>query len=308
MLKVSFVCPIFNKEKYLPAVLNALKNQKGHFKKEYIFVNDGSSDNSLACLKSITKKWKNIKIVSQTNKGPASATQRAIDLSTGDYIKLLGGDDVMSENCTKILLEVITKNKNVAVFSRYKLVKNLNKFKFKDQVPLNLRVLENPLKKTILSSYSGTAPNLYCHKTIKKSGGCNLKLFIEDFSLVLGISKYGSFSFIDNVTSCGPSEDPNRIMMGKQTQLIHDFNAAIYYFFLENSSISDHIKVLACKKVLGRAEKWARRFKKQSILNKMNFLKLKLFLGSKDYQNLIKEACLFFYNDFNDEEIRYKIV
>ena len=72
--------------------------------------------------------------MSQTNKGPASATQRAIDLSTGDYIKLLGGDDVMSENCTKILLEVITKNKNVAVFSRYKLVKNLNKFKFKDQV------------------------------------------------------------------------------------------------------------------------------------------------------------------------------
>ena len=26
---------------------------------------------NLACLKSITKKWKNIKIVSQTNKGPA---------------------------------------------------------------------------------------------------------------------------------------------------------------------------------------------------------------------------------------------
>ena len=57
-----------------------------------------------------------------------------------------------------------------------------------------------------------------------------MKLFIEDFSLVLGISKFGSFSFIDNVTSCGLSEDPNRIMMGMQTQLIHDFNAALYYF------------------------------------------------------------------------------
>ena len=66
--------------------------------------------------------------------------------------------------------------------------------------------------------------------------------------------------------------------------------------------------MLACKKVLGRAENVARRLKKQSILNKNEFLKLKLFLGSNDYQNLIKEACLFFYNDFNDEEIRYKIV
>ena len=40
MVKVSFVCPIFNKEKYLPNVLNALKNQKGEFKKEYVFVKD----------------------------------------------------------------------------------------------------------------------------------------------------------------------------------------------------------------------------------------------------------------------------
>ena len=144
MVKVSFVCPIFNKEKYLPNVLNALKNQKGEFKKEYVFVNDGSQDNSLECLKSITKKWKNTKIISQTNKGPASATQKAIDSSTGDYIKLLGGDDVMSEFCTKILLEVITKNKSVAVFSRYKLLKDLNKIKFKNQIPLNLKIIENP--------------------------------------------------------------------------------------------------------------------------------------------------------------------
>ena len=248
MVKISFVCPIFNKEKYLPVVLHALKNQKGDFKKEYIFVNDGSEDSSLACLKSITKDWKNTKIFSQTNKGPASATQKGIDLSTGDYIKLLGGDDVMSDICTKTLLEVIRKNKSVAVFSRYKLVKNFNKLEFSEQLPINLRVLKNPLKKTILSSYSGTAPNLYCHKTIKKSGGCNLKLFIEDFSLVLGISKYGSFSFIDNVTSYGPSEDPNRIMMGMQTQLIHDFNAAIYYFLMENKKFLIKLKCLLVKR------------------------------------------------------------
>ena len=307
MVKISFVCPIFNKEKYLPFVLDALKNQKGDFEKEYIFVNDGSQDDSLECLRSITKKWKNTKIINQSNKGPASATQRGIDFSKGDYIKLLGGDDVMSENCTKILLEVIKNNNSVAVFSRYKLIKYLNKLEFNDQVPLNLKILKDPLKKTILSCYSGTAPNLYCHKAIKKSGGCNLKLFIEDFSLVLGIAKYGSFSFIDNLTSYGPSEDPERIMVGKRTQLIHDFNAAIYYFFMENKSISEHIKILACKKIIGRTEKWARRLKNQTIFNKMNFLKLKLLLGNKDYQNLIKQACLFFYNDFNNEEIRYKI-
>ena len=307
MLKVSFVCPIFNKEKYLPAVLDALKNQKGQFKKEYIFVNDGSSDNSLACLKSITKKWKNIKIISQTNKGPASATQRAIDLSTGDYIKLLGGDDVMSENCTKILLEVITKNKNVAVFSRYKLVKNYKTIKFKnDNKLLNLKIIENPILETVKSSFSGTTPTLYDHDSIKISGGCNQKIFIEDFSLALALSTLGSFTFINNITSYGPLEDKNRIMNKKKTQLLHDYNAALFYFLKKNKNMSTKIKKIACKKALGRTYNWCKRNKKFNFLNKMLLLKILLTFGRNDYEELIKESCTFFYDKVQKDEIRYK--
>ena len=80
----------------------------------------------------------NTKIINQSNKGPASATQRGIDFSKGDYINL-GGDDVMSENCTKILLEVIKNNNSVAVFSRYKLIKYLNKLNLMIKFQLILR-------------------------------------------------------------------------------------------------------------------------------------------------------------------------
>ena len=111
MTKISFICPIFNKEKYLPKVLESIKNQVGDFKKEYIFINDGSTDNSLKLLKEETKKWKNTTIINQTNKGPAKATQEGIHKSKGDFIKLVGGDDVMSPNCTKTLLETIEKNR-----------------------------------------------------------------------------------------------------------------------------------------------------------------------------------------------------
>ena len=55
MTKISFVCPIFNKKKYLNDVLNSIKNQKGSFEKEYIFINDGSTDDSLDFLKKKTK-------------------------------------------------------------------------------------------------------------------------------------------------------------------------------------------------------------------------------------------------------------
>ena len=76
MTKISFICPVFNKEKYLPKVLESIKNQVGDFKKEYIFINDGSTDNSLELLKEVTKKWKNTTIINQTNKGPSQGNSR----------------------------------------------------------------------------------------------------------------------------------------------------------------------------------------------------------------------------------------
>ncbi len=307
MLKISFVCPIFNKKKYLPIVLPSIKDQVGNFEKEFIFINDGSNDGSLEYLKNTTKNWKNVKIIEQENKGPAIATQNGINQSSGNYIKLVGGDDVMVPECTQFLLNIMKKNKSVAVFSRYKLLDNFKNLDLKINNVKNLRINSRPLYDSIRSCYSGTSPNLYCNKTLKKSGGCNTKIFIEDFSLVLGIAKYGSFCFVDNVTSYGPKDDPSRIMVGKQTQLIHDFNAALYYFIKKNTDIPENFKRIACKKAIGRSEKWARRLKNKSFFNEMNWLRLKFWFGSKDYLKILKNTCLYFYNTFNDEEIRYKI-
>ena len=56
MTKISFVCPIFNKKKYLKIVLSSIKKQVGSFEKEYIFIDDGSTDGSLEYLKKKTQK------------------------------------------------------------------------------------------------------------------------------------------------------------------------------------------------------------------------------------------------------------
>ena len=121
MTKISFVCPIFNKKKYINHVLSSIKRQVGSFKKEYIFINDGSTDGSLEYLRKQTQKWKNTLILTQKNKGPAVATQVGINRAKGDYIKLVGGDDIMAPYCCEILLKTILKKKSVAAFSSYKL-------------------------------------------------------------------------------------------------------------------------------------------------------------------------------------------
>ena len=307
MVKVSFVCPLYNKQSYINEVLLSIKNQVGDFSKEFIFINDGSTDQTLQYLKKITKKWKNTKIFSQKNLGPAAATQKGIENSKGDYLKLVGGDDLLHPNCTNLLLNIMKKNKSVGVFSKYKLINNYKGLKFKNEKPLNIKKIETPLFETVKSSFSGTSPNLYCNKSIKRSGGCNTKIFVEDFSLVLGLAKYGNFSFIDNVTSYGPKNDNNRIMIGQKTQLIHDYNAALYYFILQNNEINDEIKKVACKKTIGRAEKWGRRFKNKSLFNKMNLLRTKLFFGHRNFTEIIKSTCRYFYENLEEEVIRYKV-
>ena len=145
MVKVSFVCPFYNKQSYINEVLYSIQNQVGDFYKEYIFINDGSTDQTLQYLKKITKKWKNTKIFSQKNLGPAAATQKGIEISKGDYLKLVGGDDFLHPNCTNLLLSIIKKNKSVGVFSRYKLIDNYKELIFTNEKPLNIKKIETPL-------------------------------------------------------------------------------------------------------------------------------------------------------------------
>ena len=307
MVKVSFVCPIYNKKKYLPYVLKSIKEQKGSFEKEYIFINDGSQDGSLEYLKKSTSKWKNIQIINQTNKGPASATQLGIIRAKGDFIKLVGGDDIMAPFCTKLLLTMIKKYNTVAVFSKYELLDNYKNINYQNDLVKNFRILNKPLLKTIKSSFSGTTPNLFCNKSIKISGGCEEKIFVEDFSLVLGLSNLGNFCFIDNITSYGPKNDQERIMISKKAQLMHDYNAALYYFFKSNPKINFTIQKVACNKSLGRAEKWYRREFKGNKFNKMNLYKFLIYLGKNDYLEMIKKSCYFFYKGSQAKLIRYKI-
>ena len=64
MSSVSFVIPVYNKSSYLDHVVKSLKNQIGDFQKEYIFIDDGSTDQSYTKLSKLTKNLKNCKILS----------------------------------------------------------------------------------------------------------------------------------------------------------------------------------------------------------------------------------------------------
>ena len=101
MINVSIVIPVYNVEKYLKQCLESVVNQTLD-KIEVICINDGSTDNSLNILKEYEKKYNNIIIIDQENKGPGFARNIGMKRASGKYIYFLDSDDYIELNAMEI--------------------------------------------------------------------------------------------------------------------------------------------------------------------------------------------------------------
>ena len=106
---VSFVVPVYDKAPYLPGVLERLAAQRGDFDREYIFVDDGSTDGSLAILKERTAGWPDTSIVEQANHGVAHATNRGLERARMPFVKFCDADDLLVDGATQALLDALSR-------------------------------------------------------------------------------------------------------------------------------------------------------------------------------------------------------
>jgi Glycosyl transferase family 2 len=91
---ISYVVTVFDKRPFLPAVLRAVAAEQAATGGEIILVDDGSRDGSAAMLAAFAAGNGAVRVVSQPNGGVAQATNRGIAAATGDWIRLLDGDDL----------------------------------------------------------------------------------------------------------------------------------------------------------------------------------------------------------------------
>lgn len=92
---ISIVIPVYNEQKRLHkafTALNSLRPSKSYKISEVIFVNDGSTDNSLKLLKSTPIKFKKTIISYRTNKGKGYAVRQGMLASKAAYTLLTDAD------------------------------------------------------------------------------------------------------------------------------------------------------------------------------------------------------------------------
>ena len=110
---ISIIVPVYNASVYLDACLESIHRQS--FKDwECIIVDDGSTDGSDL----IAAKWKErdcrFKYIRQSNQGPASERNCALNLSSGELIAFIDADDHVDQEYLSVLYELLV-GRNVEI-------------------------------------------------------------------------------------------------------------------------------------------------------------------------------------------------
>lgn len=101
---LSIILPVYNVENYLEKCIKSITKWNAPYI-EFIFVDDGSTDDSLKILNKAASNDERIKVFSKKNGGCASARQFGLDKSKGKYIGFVDPDDFVDDSMFQQLLE-----------------------------------------------------------------------------------------------------------------------------------------------------------------------------------------------------------
>lgn len=110
---VSVIMPVHNEEKYIGKAINSILKQS-YTEWELIIIDDCSVDNTLKII--IEFKDSRIRVYrNEVNRGIAYSLNRALQLSRGEYIARMDGDDCSVKNRIKIQVDFLKTHKDIAL-------------------------------------------------------------------------------------------------------------------------------------------------------------------------------------------------
>ena len=103
---ITVIIPMYNEEKNVEKCISTLINQTNH-NFDVIFIDDGSTDQTLTKLKGLLQKQikLNYKVLTQTNRGAAAARELGVTQSVTEYIMFYDCDDSLSDNMIEAFYE-----------------------------------------------------------------------------------------------------------------------------------------------------------------------------------------------------------
>ena len=276
---ISFVVICYNHARYAERVTHFLRAQNDVQDAEYIFIDDGSPDGTAEALKSATAGWPNTLVHRQDNKGPSNALNQGLRRATGTYVKLVGGDDILHPDATRVLREALIAENAIYAFGKldaFDVDKKISDESYwtsllKPIEDISRTRIDDPLKLLVKGMTYNPSCILLRREEALAAGGSDESVFVEDFSLSLRMALRGAFVSVPTYVAYGPSDDDQRLSHdGAQT--LHDMNAALAGFLRDHPHLSRNRRNMVARSALGRGLKWARRREGMTILFRIGLL------------------------------------
>ena len=110
---LSIIVPVYNLEDYVAPCLDSIYLQGVSEQLfEVVAIDDGSSDNSLGCLRKYASAHTNMQVVGKVNGGVSSARNYALKVCKGYFVTFLDADDELHVNSIQQIIHHIQDNKD----------------------------------------------------------------------------------------------------------------------------------------------------------------------------------------------------
>lgn len=271
MTGVSFVVTVYNKARFLPAVLGAIFAQEGDFDREYILIDDGSRDDSVAVMERLCAGQSNVRILRQANAGPAKATNVAVKAATLPWLKIVDGDDVLAPYATQLLLGATRRMDTQFAIGRHIYCADVGQATFAPAPRAPELRRRDLFSECLRNAPCNLTPTLIGRDRYWEVGGCDERLFTQDFSLLLRFAWREAPADIDAVLSASPAEASGRVS-DNQRLILKEINAAMLYFLAETPGVPFGVRRRAVERAYGRAWKWQRRRCSATLLSRWFWL------------------------------------
>lgn len=282
MTGVSYVTTVYNKAAVLPEVIRSIIGQRGDFQREYIFVDDQSTDDSAAILQAHATDNPMIKVIRRTNGGPAAALNTGIAASTMPFVKGQDGDDLLHPDATQVLLDAHEITGCDAVYGAGVYYKITDPSPLDNAAPLSLSAYEiqpRPVQEVLQGRIGNPSGWLVKRSAFGSAPPCDPDVFIQDVSMPLRLAAKCDFCLVHHPVCFNVDfgEDLWR-MSDNQRQILHDVCLAQANFLKDFPDAAKPHRWWIARKAVGRAWKWAKR---RSMRHLPTALGLKVLLLSR---------------------------
>jgi len=187
---ISVVMAVYNDEKFLSdAIESILKQSYSDF--EFIIVNDGSTDNSVAIISRFQKLDKRIVFIDRKeNKGLPYSLNESITLAKGKYIARMDSDDVAVEDRFEKQIDFLERRPDIDILGgQVALIDSKGLILKSSKKPLSF----NKIKKSAEFVCPISHPTYMVKKNVYLTLGCYRDSFVyaQDYDFILRAIDYG---------------------------------------------------------------------------------------------------------------------